>query len=151
MTAQRKVFISNMGRDHNYSSASKYGAICSVTEGNFPIYAMARLVEEVATNLASSTPEDYLAVSGSATVAALCLATWLTMHDKCNLLLYRPADDSYVVRVLSRDAIRNELTRAGAYGPVSGMDSPHPAHTPRGVRPSVSRSRRKEDTHNHSD
>lgn len=116
MTARtRKVYITNMGRDHNYGSAAEYGAICSITEGNFPIYQMARLIEEIAKSLAPSDREDYLAISGSATVAALCLATWLTIHDKCNLLLYRPASDSYILRVISRASIHNELTRAGAW------------------------------------
>lgn len=106
----RTVFITNMARDHEYAGAARYGALRPITSGNYPIYKTPRLLEEIVQALVDSDADDYLCISGSSIVAALCLWVWIEMHRKCNMLLFRPADGgSYLLRVLDRAEVRNEI------------------------------------------
>ena len=93
-----------MGPGHDYSRASVYGALAPITSGNYPIFKTSRLLEEITTKLTESTPDDYLLLSGSNTVAALCLAVWFAKHRGVKLLLFdRP--NGYVERTISREEI----------------------------------------------
>ena len=99
------VFISNMS-EHDYSSATQFGALRFVTSGNYPIYKTSRLMEEIAETLAESTQEDHLLLSGSAVIAALCMTVWLTYHSRINILLYDHANNVYEERKLDKSSIR---------------------------------------------
>jgi hypothetical protein len=99
------VFVSNMSADHKYESLSKFGAVRPITQGNYPIFKTQRLTEEVIKALLSSAPTDYLALSGSSFVAALCLSIWLILHRECNVLLYDPRQNAYVPRSIKRSEI----------------------------------------------
>lgn len=106
------VFVSNMSRDHDYGKAAVFGAIRPITSGNYPIFKTGRLQEEIVTALIHSTEDDYLCLSGSSVVAGLCLAIWLTMHKKVNLLLHDRRQGAYVPRTLNRDEMRLDIERA---------------------------------------
>lgn len=96
------VYISNMGPDHDYSKASTYGALCPITSGNYPVFKTGRLLEEITSVLVNSQPDDYLVLSGSNLVAALCTAVWLMKHNRVRFLVYdRP--NGYVERVVSAE------------------------------------------------
>lgn len=98
------VYISNMGPLHDYSRASVFGALAPITSGNYPIFKTGRLLEEITEKLIDSTADDFLLLSGSNTVAALCLAVWFAKHKRVRLLLFdRP--NGYVERVISREEI----------------------------------------------
>jgi hypothetical protein len=99
------VFVSNVAADHHYESVARYGAMRPVTQGNYPIFKTVRLTEEIITALIESKQTDYLALSGSGFVAALCLLIWMTLHKECNVLLYDPRQNSYVPRRLKRSEI----------------------------------------------
>ena len=108
------VFISNLGPGHDYSKASRWGAIRSITQGNYPIFKTDRLIEEITSVLTHSSPEDFLLLSGSSVVAGMATAVWLTFHPRCKLLLFdRKAPDggSYVLRVVARDQIKLSIER----------------------------------------
>lgn len=102
------VFISNLGGGKDYSSVAKFGAMRPITSGNFPIFKTDRLMEEVITAILDSEPDDYLVLSGSGLVTALCLSVWLIIHKKARLLLFdkRQGDKGqYVPRTVTREEI----------------------------------------------
>lgn len=117
------VYVSNRASTHDYTSASKMGALRFVTIGNYPIFKTARLQEEIITALAYSTKDDYLLFSGSSVVAALCMAVWLEMHGVAKILLWDRTEDCYVVRVIEQSRLRIDLESARdlAEGRVSRM------------------------------
>ena len=106
------VFISNMSKEHDYTSAAKYGAIRPVTSGNYPIFKTARLLEEITAALLYSEETDYLLLSGSSVVAGYCIAVWLMLHKKCNLLLHDRRQGQYVPRLFDRVAVMTDIERA---------------------------------------
>jgi hypothetical protein len=107
------VFVTNVARDHDYTSLARYGAMRPVTSGNYPVFKTARLTEEIIRELAQSTPDDYLAFSGSGFVAGLCLTIWLIFHKECHTLLYDRKEGAYVHRLIKRSdlVIQIEKTR----------------------------------------
>lgn len=111
-TDHRTVFITNMAGDHSYTPAARYGAIRPVTSGNYPVFKTARLVEEIAAALASSSEEDFLLFSGSSFIAGLCLAMWLARHKKCRALLYDRPQGGYVPRTIDRSELEVQMEKA---------------------------------------
>jgi len=105
------VFVSNMGKSHDYSKAATFGALRPVTSGNFPIFKTARLLEEIESALKDSTPDDYLLISGSSVIAALCAVVWVQMHPVIKILMLDKARDCYVERSVIRADIRKELSQ----------------------------------------
>lgn len=103
------VFVSNLTSNHDYTKAASYGALRPITSGRYPIFKVAELQEEIVRALAVSRETDYLLISGSSIVAALCLAAWLIAHKQCKLLLYDQAKGVYTTRVVSRDEIHRAL------------------------------------------
>lgn len=99
------VFITNKSPSHEYSPAAKFGAITFVTMGNFPIFKTQRLQEEVIKSLVNSRPDDYLLLSGSSVIAAMCLTVWLHMHGKAKMLLWDRTQNEYVLRVIDSEEI----------------------------------------------
>ena len=105
------VYVSNMNKSHDYTSAELFGVLRPVTTGNYPVFKTARLIEEIIESLIESSQEDYLLVSGSSIVAALSMTVWLTMHEKVNILLFDRSESMYTVRVLERKDIGLEIER----------------------------------------
>lgn len=106
------VYISNLSPDHDYTAAKNYGTLRPVTIGNFPIFKIGRLVEEIATALAASTPDDYLVLAGSSIVASLALAMWLHKHKSCQMLLYDRAAGKYTMRLVATEQFDGALEAA---------------------------------------
>jgi len=106
------VFVTNKSHSHDYTSASKLGALRFVTNGNYPIFKTIRLQEEIINALAYSSKDDYLLFSGSSVVAALAMAVWLEIHGVAKILLWDRTQDSYVVRVIETKQIRIEVETA---------------------------------------
>ena len=105
------VYISNLNKLHDYSSAEHFGTMTTVTAGNFPVFKTGRLIEEIVGSLIESSQDDYLLVSGSSIIAALSMAVWLTMHEKVNILLFDRTEDMYTVRTVERKEIGLEIER----------------------------------------
>ncbi len=103
------VYITNKSSTHDYSSALRYGAMRFVTTGNYPIFKTARLQEEIIEALINSSPEDYLLLSGSSAVAAMCVLVWFQMHSVAKILLWDRTQQVYVLRALDRSTIRVEI------------------------------------------
>lgn len=112
------VFVSNMSRAHDYTSATIHGALRPITSGNYAIFKTNRLVEEVVEALVASKPDDYLLLSGSSTIAGICMCVWLELHGKCKFLLWSREDDQYVVRTVDRSELKLliETTRDKFFG-----------------------------------
>lgn len=106
------VFITNKSASHEYSPATKYGAIRFVTMGNYPIFKTRRLQEEIVSVLAYSEAQDYLLLSGSSMIAALCLAVWLSIHKQARVLMFDRSQNEYVMRVIDAEEIRLDVERA---------------------------------------
>ena len=105
MSEPPTVYITNRSASHDYTSATKHGAIRFVTSGNYPVFKTSRLQEEVAEALAYSQPSDYLLLSGSSVVASICVAVWLEMHSTCHILIWDRVQDVYVLRIISKSEI----------------------------------------------
>lgn len=106
------VFVTNKSEAHNYSSASRFGALRFVTVGNYPVFKTNRLVEEIVSILVYSTPDDYLLISGSAAIAAIAMAVWLELHPRLKLLIYSRAEETYVQRDFVKSDLRLQIERA---------------------------------------
>ena len=105
------VFLSNLGK-HNYESLASYGAMRPVTQGNYNVFKTERLKEEIIECLLDSSPTDFLALSGSTLVAAICLEVWLILHGKVQLLIFDPRQDQYVPRVFDRGELLLTIEKA---------------------------------------
>lgn len=108
------VFITNKSISHDYSAAEEFGALKFVTMGNYPIFKIDRLTEEVIESLLHSKPTDYLLLSGTAVVAGLCMMIWIELHGKAKILLWDRADSVYVLKEIVRKDIRLEIERVRA-------------------------------------
>lgn len=110
--APATVFLSNMAADHNYASAARYGAVRPVTRGNYAVFKHVRLIEEIVDALVHSSKTDYLAISGSGFIAALCLSVWLLLHRECKVLLFDAKQKAYVLRLIKRDMLIIAIEKA---------------------------------------
>lgn len=99
------VFVSNLSADHDYSATTEYGVLRPITMGNYPIFKIGRLVEEISKVVVHSTPQDYLVLSGSSVVSSLCLTLWMLRHGTCQLLLYDRGSSRYTMRILAREQL----------------------------------------------
>jgi len=106
------VFITNMASDHDYKSATVYGALRPITTGNYPVFKSGRLLEEIAASLSQSEETDYLLFSGSSFIAGICLAVWLQRHKECKSLLYDKSQRGYASRVIRKSDIIIQLEKA---------------------------------------
>lgn len=95
-----RVFISNESRIHDYTNAKVWGDLVPITQGNYPIFKTMRLIEEIAESIKDSHEDDFLLLSGSSVIAALCMSMWLRKHAKCIMLLYDRRENAYVTRVI---------------------------------------------------
>lgn len=103
------VYITNRSPSHDYTSATKYGAIRFVTSGNYPVFKTSRLQEEIIEAIAYSQPTDFLLLSGSSVVAAICIAVWLEMHGNAKILLWDRIQNEYVERLLNKHLIAQQV------------------------------------------
>jgi hypothetical protein len=114
------VFVTNRSPTHDYSPAAKFGSLRFVTMGNYPIFKTGRLQEEIIDALIHSTPDDFLVISGSGTIAAMCMAVWLELHGKVKMLLWDRTEGTYVVREINKPMLRVEIETARDKLPVAG-------------------------------
>lgn len=105
------VFLSNMGK-HEYDSLAAYGAMRPVTQGNYNVFKTERLTEEIIACLADSSETDYLALSGSTLIAAICMEVWMLMHKRVQLLIFDPRQDQYVPRAFDRGQLLLQIEQA---------------------------------------
>lgn len=106
------VYITNQNPEHPYDTAAEYGTVRFLTSGKYPFFKTVKLQDEIIKGLVDSHEDDYLLISGSAMIAALCLSVWLLKHTKCKVLLYDPsAGGKYAMRVVSRKDIQLAVER----------------------------------------
>ena len=106
--ADSVVFITNFSA-HDYGSARQHGNLRPITSGSLNLLKVDRLLTTAIEELKLSTPDDFLLISGPPVMCALCLAIWLTMHVKCNLLIFDAKEREYVVRPISQDQIATAI------------------------------------------
>ena len=83
-----KVFIINRGC-HNFSAAERFGDLVFMTEGMVSRYAVGEIYRAFEEHLTSSTPDDYLLVSGMSTMLIVASGMLTQKHGCLNLLLYK--------------------------------------------------------------
>lgn len=106
---KRKVFISNKGA-HDYSSAERFGELIPVTEGRLNPFDTSSMYHAFAQALRDSSPEDYILVTGIASLNAIGASLFVAMHGKLTLLVYR--NRKYEVRELSfREVIERNFNK----------------------------------------
>lgn len=114
MASNSVVFITNRSISHDYSAAEEFGAVRYVTMGNYPIFKVDRLTEEIIETLLHSKQEDYLLLSGTAVVAGLCMLVWMELHGEANILLWDRSENKYVLKTVVKKDVRLEIERVRA-------------------------------------
>ena len=92
-----RVFIIN-NTSHDYSSATKYGTVVSITEGKMPIFKTDLMKEILTKALENFTSNDYLLISGPAWLCVMTSAILYKRLDEVKFLIFDAKEQSYVVR-----------------------------------------------------
>lgn len=96
----RKVFIANVS-GHDYTRAKRFGDLIGVTQRRVDITHTDRLELDVQSVLRNASDKDYLLVSGSPVVNALCIAYLLNKHGHVNMLFWDALERDYILRTIN--------------------------------------------------
>lgn len=91
------VFIANKSF-HDYTRASQFGNLVSLTVGNVDLKATDRLEERIQHGLRNSEPDDILLLGGAPIIATLAQAYLMRKHGAVNVLYHDPGRADYVLR-----------------------------------------------------
>lgn len=83
---------------HDYSSATRWGAVKYLTEGIVNRYAIGKIFRELNQALRESQMNDYILLTGLTVMACIACSIFALRHKRLNLLIYRPATNTYVER-----------------------------------------------------
>jgi hypothetical protein len=92
-----RVFIINSSA-HDYSSATKFGKVCNITEGKVPLFKTDLMKSILIKELNNFTSEDYLLVSGP---TWLCMMTAIILSKRLTeikFLVFDAKEQEYIVR-----------------------------------------------------
>jgi hypothetical protein len=81
----RKVFITNLAQV-DYSKLDKFGETVVMTHGFVDMSDLSEFYQRVRKFLETSSPDDYLALSGSCAVSVAIAMFWLNSHGQARLL-----------------------------------------------------------------
>lgn len=102
-----KVFVIN-DMNHDFTKASKYGDLVTVTSGRVPVFKTDAVMNELKAALAEFSNDDYLLVSGPAIVCMMCMMVidgfWKHRYSidmPLKTLVFDAKNQEYVVRHLS--------------------------------------------------
>ena len=88
---KNKVFLINEG-SHDYSQASTFGEILTLSKGFIARFHISKMVRTFNEAMKDSTEEDYILISGPATMIAMACAVFARKHGRLNLLIWQPDD-----------------------------------------------------------
>lgn len=88
-----KVYITNY--NHEYLEAKDYGELVPITSGFVDLTSLDRVRSQVIEKIADSKPDDYVLVSGIATIVVIACLVWFHKHKQIRLMIWRrPSKDN---------------------------------------------------------
>jgi hypothetical protein len=96
------VYIVNKG-GHNFEEAKRYGHLEYLSEGAASRYAINKIYRDFAMHLRSSTPDDFILLTGLTSMSVVACSCFARMHGRLNLLLFK--NDRYVCRRVMLDEL----------------------------------------------
>lgn len=110
------VWLVNEG-GHPYEDAKRFGRIMPITTGSVNPFNPDRLMVNISTRLRVADEEDFVAISGSPILNALCVAMWLRRFRRVNILQWSHRDKEYKLLVVDAAALDRLATSEGAPAP----------------------------------
>lgn len=102
------VYVVNRG-GHDYSEATKYGHIVFLSEGPLNKYAVSQIYRKFAMQLRTSSPDDFILLTGLTGMACIACSCFAFLHGKLNMLLFK--NGRYIDRKLNLSEL---LAKGGA-------------------------------------
>jgi len=100
---KRKVYVINRA-GHDYTPALRFGDLVYLSDGMLPKYSVNRLYRIMHNSLKSSSPDDYILLSGLGVAQSIACSIFALKHMRLNLLLFK--DGGYVERKIVLDDIK---------------------------------------------
>lgn len=100
---QKRVWITNYA-GHDYEKAKPFGELKYLTKGFIDFKSLDRIKFLVAQEIADSSPDDYLLLSGTSLVCAIASVLFYALHGRVNILNFDKNTDSYRPITLTTDA-----------------------------------------------
>lgn len=88
---------------HDYSGAERWGTVKCLTNGPINRYATGKIFRLLNEPLKGSKKDDYILLTGLTVMACIACSIFALRHKCLNLLIYRPANNSYVERKMNLD------------------------------------------------
>ncbi len=104
---KNKVYIINRA-SHDYSGAERFGEIVYLSEGPINRYATNKIYRQMNEVLKDSSPNDYILLTGLTIMATIACSIFSVLHNRLNLLLFRPASHTYAERRLVFNETNNK-------------------------------------------
>lgn len=95
-----KVFVVNHA-GHNYRAAEDFGELRFITRGYVSLGSIDRVLGTVVDEVAQSSPDDYLLLSGMILVNVFAISAWLELHPVVRILNWD--DGEYIAYELEKD------------------------------------------------
>lgn len=99
-----KVFITHQ-KNHDLSSAEKYGEFTILTSGKVSIFKTDDLANTVREKLSTATSDDFLLLSGSPIINCIAFSYLLSKFAVVNVLIFNAITREYVCRTISEHLI----------------------------------------------
>ena len=105
-----RVYIVNKG-GHNHADAERFGELVFLSEGNINRYAVNSIYRRFATILETSSPEDYILITGLSVMSSIACSIFSRIHGRLNLLLYKTTRGEKEGYYLERTVMIDELLK----------------------------------------
>ena len=83
-----KVFVVNKGC-HDYSPAQEYGELVYLSRSSMDRFDLSKIWRKFEPQLISSSPDDWILVSGLTVMSVVATGIFVQLHNKLNILLYK--------------------------------------------------------------
>lgn len=103
-----RVYVSNYA-GHDYEAAEKFGEVRAITMGFVDFSSLDRVKYQVAQGIIDSSPDDYLALSGTNIVNAFAAMLWITLHGKVKMLNFNKENGVYREVIVTADSLAKLL------------------------------------------
>ena len=104
-----RVFITNFA-GHDYEKAKPYGEFYWITKGYVSFQSLDRVKFLITEQVAKSTPEDWLLLSGTPLISVIAALVWYALHKKVKLLVFdQKGDGQYRQLIISEGNVLDLL------------------------------------------
>jgi len=98
----KKVYIINKS-GHDFEGALSFGELIYLSEGMMDRYAITSIFRQFSEGMKDSKKDDYILLTGLASMCSVAAAIFAYKHGCINLLLFR--DNRYIERRLKIDEL----------------------------------------------